>query len=181
MNGRQPMTIGDQIMRFLPATLALSLAAALTASVGHSATSPIMDPRAADLVAQGRAALAAGQTDQAIDAYEAALAIEPGSVTVTMELADANRRVGLQGKALHYYHEALERDPQNVSAIAGEGATLVEKGAMEKAKRNLARLYTLCGADCDATRQLNAAIAKGPPARVVTADAVTPTPVVSTN
>ncbi|MEO5597453.1 MAG: tetratricopeptide repeat protein [Novosphingobium sp.] len=175
------MTIGDQIMRFLPATLALSLVAALTASAGYSAPSATMDPRAADLVAQGRAALTAGQTDQAIDAFEAALAIEPGSVAVTMDLADANRRIGLQGKALHYYREALERDPQNALAIAGEGATLVEKGAMEKAKRNLARLFTLCGNNCDATRQLTAAIAKGPPARVVTAEAVTPAPVVTTN
>ena len=55
------MTIGNQIMRFLPATLALSLVAALTASVGHTAPSAVIDPRAADLVAQGRAALAAGQ------------------------------------------------------------------------------------------------------------------------
>ena len=89
--------------------------------------------------------------------------------------------MGLQGKALHYYREALERDPQNRAAISGEGAALVEKGAVEKARRNLARLQGLCGCTCPQTRDLAAAIARGPAERVVTADAVKPSPVVSTN
>jgi Tfp pilus assembly protein PilF len=175
------MTIKDQIMRYTPVAIALSLLAAVTASVGNTATPEPLDPRAAALVAQGRTALGTGQVNQAIDAFEAALTVQPGNIVIMLDLAEATRRQGLQGKALHYYREALERDPKNLTALSGEGAALVEKGAIEKAKRNLAQLEGLCGNDCDATRQLAAAIAKGPTPRVVTAEAVKPEPVVSTN
>lgn len=145
-------------MRFAPAAVALSLALTLTASMSHSAPPQPLDPRAAVLVSQGRAALASGNVEAAIDAFEAALAVQPGSTAVTLDLAEATRRQGLQGKALHYYREALERDPQNLTAISGEGAALVEKGAVEKAKRNLTRLEGLCGDSCPQTRDLAAVI-----------------------
>ncbi|MFA7586298.1 MAG: tetratricopeptide repeat protein [Novosphingobium sp.] len=168
-------------MRYTPAAVALALVAAVSASVSHSTPQLPMNPRAAALVAEGRAALESGQVDSAVDAYEAALTIQPGSATILLHLADATRRQGMQGKALHYYRAAIEQEPANVLAIAGEGAALVEKGALEKARRNLSRLKTLCGDDCDATRQLAAAIARGPVTRIVTAEAVKPEPVVSDN
>lgn len=168
-------------MRFMPAALALSVLAAVTASVGHSAPSQQMDPRAIALVSQGRAQLGAGNIDGAVDAYEAALVLQPGSPAIYLALGEATRRQGMQGKAIHYYRLALESDPKNVLAISGEGAAMVEKGAVEKARRNLARLEGLCGSDCEATRRLSAAIAQGPPVKIVTAQAVTPAPVVSEN
>jgi tetratricopeptide (TPR) repeat protein len=171
----------ELLMRYTPVALALSLLAAVTASVGYSAPPDQIDPRASSLLAQGRADLAAGRTDAAVDAFEAALVVQPGSVSVLLNLAEATRRQGMQGKALHYYREALEADPKNLAAISGEGAALAEKGAVEKARRNLARLKGMCGDSCDATRQLAAAIAKGPSVRVLTAEAVTPAPVVTEN
>lgn len=168
-------------MRYLPAALALSLLATVTTSVTNSAPPQPLDPRAALLVAEGHKMLAAGKLDAAIDAYESALVVQPGSAPVLLSLAEATRRQGMQGKALHYYRDALEADPGNLLAIAGEGAALVEKGAIEKARRNLSRLEGLCGQDCDATRQLSSAIARGPMQRVLTAEAVTPTPVVTEN
>jgi len=168
-------------MRYYPAALALSLLAGVTASVGYTAAPQPVDPRAAALIAQGRSDLVSGKLNQAIDAYEAALTIQPGSVSILLDLADATRRQGLQGKALHYYREALEADPQNLAAISGEGAALVEKGAVEKARRNLSRLQGMCGENCEATRSLAAAIAKGPQPHVITAQAVTPDPIVSDN
>ncbi len=171
----------DLLMRYTPLALALSLLAAVTASVGYSAPSDQLDPRAAALVTQGRSELAAGRTDAAVDSFEAALVVQPGSVSILLNLAEATRRQGMQGKALHYYREALEADPKNVEAISGEGAALAEKGAVEKARRNLTRLKGLCGDDCDATRRLAAAIAKGPAPRVVTAEAVKPQPIISEN
>jgi Tfp pilus assembly protein PilF len=168
-------------MRYLPAAMALSLLAAVTASVTHSAPQQPLDPRASALIAEGHKYLSAGNVDAAIDAYEAALVVQPGSSPALLSLAEATRRQGMQGKALHYYREALESDPGNLQAIAGEGAALVEKGAVEKARRNLSRLEGLCGANCDATRQLSAAIARGPMPRVLTAEAVTPKPVVTEN
>ncbi len=166
-------------MRYYPAALALALLTGVTASVGYSAQPVVMDPRAAALVAQGRAALASGQADVAVDAFESALTVQPGNVAIYLNLAEATRRQGLQGKALHYYREALEIEPQNQWAIAGEGEALIEKGALEKAKRNLVRLEGLCGASCEPSRSLAAAIAKGPSPRIVSAAAVKPVPVVT--
>src|SRR6478735_5980756 len=135
------------VMRYTPAALALSLLAAVTASVSYGAERQ-PDPRAATLVTEGRSELAAGQVQAAIDSFEAALAIDPAYTAIYLELADAARASGLQGKAIHYYREALERDPNNLAAISGEGEALLEKGAVEKARRNLAQLETLCGNQC---------------------------------
>jgi Tfp pilus assembly protein PilF len=167
-------------MRYTPAALAISLLLAVTASVGQGADRE-GDARALRLVAEGRSELAAGQVQAAIDSFEAALAIDPGFTPIYLELAEAARRQGLQGKAIHFYREALERDPGNLAAISGEGEAMLEKGAVEKARRNLARLESMCGGDCEETRQLAAALARGPQAGVLTAEAITPSPVVTQN
>jgi tetratricopeptide (TPR) repeat protein len=171
----------DLLMRYTPAALALSLLVAVTSSVSFSAPSKPLDPRASALLAQGRAELAAGRVNEAVDAYEAALTVAPGTTQILLDLAEATRRQGMQGKALHYYREALENEPGNLLAISGEGAALAEKGAIEKARRNLSRLQGLCGSNCEATRELSAAIAQGPAPRVVSAEAAKPQPVVSEN
>lgn len=168
-------------MRYTPVAVALSLVVAVSSSVIHSAPQQAMDPRATALVEEGRAAMNSGKVNEAIDSFEAALTVQPGSVPILLDLAAATRRTGLQGKALHYYREALQADPRNLTAIAGEGEALAEKGATEKANRNLARLKTLCGTDCVEARRLTAAISRGPAPRVLTAEAVTSDPVVSEN
>ncbi|WP_374405425.1 tetratricopeptide repeat protein [Pelagerythrobacter sp.] len=160
-------------MRFAPAAAALSLIVAITASVGQGAERDA-DPRAAMLVTEGRAALEADQPQRAIDAFEAALAIDPGYTAIFLDLAQASRAEGMQGKAIHYYREALVRDPGNLAAISGEGAALVEKGALEKARANLSKLTSMCGAGCAETRQLAAAIEAGPRQPVLTAEALLP-------
>jgi tetratricopeptide (TPR) repeat protein len=168
------------VMRYTPAALALSLLAAVTASVSFGADRQ-PDPRAMALVTEGRSELAAGQVQAAIDSFEAALAIDPAHTPVYLELAEAARAEGLQGKAIHYYREALERDPNNFAAISGEGEALLEKGAIDKARRNLAQLESQCGGECAETRQLAAALARGPQQTVLTAEAVTPSTVVTQN
>ncbi len=160
-------------MRFAPVAAALSLVLAMTASVGNSADRDPA-PRAALLIAEGEAALETGDTQGAIDAFEAALAVDPAYTPIFLRLAEAARADGLQGKAIRYYRETLTRDPGNLAAISGEGAALMEKGALEKARLNLAKLESLCGGDCTETKQLAAAIAAGPPERVLTAEAVMP-------
>lgn len=168
-------------MRYAPAATVLSLLAAVSSSVIHSQTPVVADPRAQALMHEGRDAAAAGNLQGAVDAFESALTVEPGNVVVLLALADATRREGLQGKALHYYRVALNSDPRNLAALAGEGVALAEKGATEKANRNLARLQTLCGKDCRETQSLAEAIARGPAQRVVTAEAAAPKPVMSDN
>jgi len=149
-------------MRFAAPAAALSLCLAITASISSAGGPGTPDPRAAGLIAQGQASLASGDTEAAIDAYEAALAVDPGYTPILVNLAEASRQQGLQGKAIAYYREALERDPGNFAAIAGEGSALVEKGAIEKAKKNLAQLQSLCGDDCPETVALQSSISRGP-------------------
>jgi tetratricopeptide (TPR) repeat protein len=159
-----PADYKELFMRFAPVAAALSLFLATTASV-TSAGERTPSPRAAELISEGRAALAQGETQAAIDAFEAAFAVDPAYAPIFLELAEAARQDGLQGKAIRYYREALARDPDNFAAISGEGEALVEKGAVEKAQRNLSRLESLCGSSCPETMALQATIAAGPPAR----------------
>ena len=105
-------------MRFAPAAAALSLAFAVTTSTGF-ASERDPAPRAAILIAEGEAALTAGDTQGAIDAFEAALVVDPAYTPLFLSLARAARADGLQGKALRYYREMLTRDPGNFAAISG--------------------------------------------------------------
>lgn len=167
-------------MRYFPAACALSLLVAVSASVGEAGTYQA-DPRAAALVSQGRAQLKAGTVDEAISSFEAALAIDPGYSAVYLNLAEAARLNGMQGKAIHYYRSAQLRDPGNLAAISGEGEALVEKGAVEKARRNLAKLESMCGTKCPETKALAGVIAAAPKPKVLTAEAVQPDPEISKN
>ncbi len=164
-------SLKETVMRFAPPSAALALVFALSASIAQSQVRE-PDPRALAMVSEGRAALAAGDTQGAIDAFEAALVVDPAQIGIYLDLAAAARAEGLQGKAIHFYRAAQERDPANFAAIAGEGQALVEKGALSAARENLTELETRCGAECAETRALAAAIAAGPP--VMTAEAVTP-------
>ena len=167
------------VMRYTPAAIALSMLAAVTASVGYGAERE-PDARAVALMAEGRAQLQAGETQAAIDSFEAALTIDPAYTNIYLDLAEASRLEGLQGKAIHYYREAQARDPENLAAISGEGEALMEKGAVEGARENLARLEDLCGTTCAETQELAAVIDRGPP-KVMTAEAVMPEDSLSAN
>jgi tetratricopeptide (TPR) repeat protein len=171
----------EYLMRFTPAAIALSLLAGVTSSIAISATGEELGPRASQLLAEGHARLTRGDINGAVDSYEAALVVQPGNPVVLVSLAEATRAQDMQGKALHYYRSALSSDPRNVLAIAGEGAALAEKGAVAKARRNLAQLQGICGTDCEATRKLAAVLNGAPARRVVHAEAVKPNPVVSEN
>ena len=167
-------------MRYYPAAIALSLLAAVSVSMGQGAT-PDVNPRVEKLLIEGRASLAAGKAQEAIDAFEAALAVQPGNTAIYLDLAQAASKEGMQGKAIHFYREALERDPNSFAALSGEGKALVDKGATEKAKRNLAKLQSLCGDSCEESKTLAAKIEHGPTPRVLTAEAVTPKAEVTQN
>lgn len=168
-------------MRYAPVALALSLIVGVNGSMGSAKVTVAADPRAETLLRDGWAMLAKGDSDGATDSFEAALAVDPGYTGTYIALAEAARKSGMQGKAIHYYREVLERDPNNVVAISGEGGAMVEKGAVEKARRNLTRLEGLCGKGCTETEQLASVIARGPAPKVVSAEAVKPEPVVETN
>ena len=142
------------------ALLALSVSTSLMAQRPDAQ----IDPRSLALLQQGRAAQAAGNLDGANDMLESALAVDPRNREAFVLLAEIARTHNLPGKAIRLYREALTLEPNDLSALRGQGEALVAKGAVEKAKANLARIQTICGkAKCNDAAILTAAIAKGPP------------------
>ncbi|WP_066661072.1 MULTISPECIES: tetratricopeptide repeat protein [unclassified Sphingomonas] len=144
------------------AAAALALLSVSTSLNAQRADDQI-DARSIALLERGKAARAAGDLDTANGLIESALAVDPRNRAGYLALAEIARAQGLPGKAIRFYREALTLEPNDQAALRGQGEAMVQKGAVERAKENLARLKTLCGNCADAT-QLAAAIAKGPPA-----------------
>jgi Tfp pilus assembly protein PilF len=171
----------ELLMRYFPVALALSLALAVSGSMGQARGTDPIDPRAGQLLAAGRMALAHGDIDAATDAFESALVVDPGYPGTLVALGDAARKAGMPGKAIHYYRVALDRNANDLAALGGEGGAMAEKGALAKARDDLTRLEGLCGKACPEARALTDAIARGPAPKVVSAEAVKPQPVVQSN
>lgn len=159
-------------MRFVPVVLAavLALASASSAVQGQKPDAQI-DARSVALLDQAKAARASGSLDQATDLLETALAVDPKNRRAFHELAEIAKVQGLPGKAIRFYREALELEPNDVTALAGQGDALVQKGAVLKAQENLAKLKRICSANCPEEGRLAALIAKGPPPAVLSAQA----------
>jgi Tfp pilus assembly protein PilF len=127
-------------MRFVPPALAAALGlAALSTAVQGQKPDTQVDPRSVTIVAQARAAQSAGNLEQANDLLETALAVDPKNRAAFLALADIAKAQGLPGKAIRFYREALELEPNDVAALAGQGDALVQKGAVVKAQENLAK------------------------------------------
>jgi len=157
-------------MRFSPAALALSVVLfAVSSSVEGQRPDDQIDARSLALLAQGQAAYRAGNLSGAEDLIETALAVDPRNRGAYVALGAVATAQKLPGKAVRFYREALSVEPNDVGALSGEGIALVQKGAVEPARANLQRIRTLCKAECPAAVTLAAAIAKGPPVAVVTA------------
>ncbi len=159
-------------MRFGPIAIGLSLmlAATSSSSFGQRPDDQI-DPRSLAIAADAEVARKAGGFERATDLFETALAVDPRNRAAFIGLAEIARAQGLQGKAIRLYGEALQIEPSDRAALAGQGAAMVEKGAVERAKMNLARLRKLCKPDCPEAKLLAATIAKGPPAGLASAQA----------
>ncbi len=169
----------ETIMRFTPASLALAALFATVSSVGISQRPDAqIEPLSLEWLKKGEAAAGSGDLVAATDALETALAVDPRNRGAYLALGKVARQQGLQGKAIRYYREALLLDPTDVQALAGQGQAMVEKGAVAKARENLAQVRNLCKGDCAAATQLSAAIDKGAPPMVLTAKDVTAVPTV---
>lgn len=167
-------------MRFSPAAIALSLAFATVSSVGYGqAPSPDLKPRSVLFYERGVAAQQAGDFDGAIDSFETALAVDPRNGNAYIALAEISDERGLHGKAIRFYREALALDPNDLEAIAGQGESMANKGAIEKAKQNLARLETLCHGSCEQAGRLATVIERRSAQGVRSAQAVQPNPTIS--
>lgn len=168
-------------MRFTPASIALAAVLTTVSSMGLTQRPDSqISPLSVEWQKAGEAARRTGNYQAANDALESALAVDPRNRTAYIELAEVARAQGLQGKAIRLYREALLLEPNDVGALVGQGEAMVEKGAIAKAKENLAQAQSLCKTGCAGVGQLAAAIEKGPPATVLSAKDAVPAPKVAT-
>jgi Tfp pilus assembly protein PilF len=153
----------ETLMRLTPPAIALAALFATVSSVSHGQRPLVtVNARSLMLQRQGEQAAAAGQFEAANDALESALAVDPGNRGAFLSLANVASRQGLNGKSIRLYREALLLEPDDVVALAGQGAAMAAKGALGKARENLARVNSLCVKRCVQQEQLAAAIARGP-------------------
>ena len=157
-------------MRLTPIALTVAIALGTMASSGQSQRpDDQIDARSVALAQQGEALIAAGQHQEATDILESALAIDPRNRNAYIALARAAQLQKLPGKAIKLYNEALALEPNDLTALAGQGEALVQRGAVERAKRNLEKIKGVCRNSCPQATTLAAVIAKGPPAEVMAA------------
>lgn len=162
-------------MRLSPIAVSLAVGLATFASIGHGQRpDDQIDPRSLALTQQGQALTASAQYDAAIDALETALVVDPRNRAAYLGLARVAQGQKLPGKAVGLYEEALNLEPNDPTALAGQGEALVQRGAVERAKQNLEKLKSVCKDPCPQAETLASIIAKGPPVEVATAN--TPTP-----
>lgn len=166
-------------MRFSPAAIALSLTFAMLSSVSVG-KKPDYDisPQSVALVKAGDEAMKASKAEEAIDWYQSALAVDPRNRDAYVAMARAVKSQGLDGKAIGFYRLALELDPNDQVALSEQGAAMADKGAVEQAKANLARLKMLCKNDCAPAEQLAIAITRAGQKPSLQASAVEIKPVV---
>jgi tetratricopeptide (TPR) repeat protein len=138
------------------ATVALALPA-----VGQRADDQIL-PKSAEFQRQGEELLAAGKLEQAEDALEAALTVDPRNRWAFVDIAKVAERQHLFGMAVRMTNKALLLEPNDPNAIAVQGEAMVELGATARAQANLQKLHTICAKGCPQLTQLSSAITRGP-------------------
>jgi tetratricopeptide (TPR) repeat protein len=162
----------EMLMRLTPIALASAIALATFASAGQGQRpDDQLDARSVTLARQAQDLAVAGKYEEATDTLETALAIDPRNRGAYIGLAKVALGQKLPGKAIKFYGEALALEPNDLTALAGQGEAMVQRGAVERAKQNLDRIKGLCKEGCPEATRLAAAIAKGPPPQIVTAEA----------
>ena len=157
-------------MRLTPIALTIAIALATVASAGQGQKpDDQIDPRSTALASQAQTLAGQARYQEATDLYESALVVDPRNRQAYIGLARAAQGQKLPGKAVKFYLEALKLEPNDLAALAGQGEAFVQRGAVERAKKNLERIRTLCKGPCPQADSLASAIAKGPPVEVMTA------------
>lgn len=157
-------------MRYLSVAAAVGLTLlSISTSLSGQRPDDQIDARSVALLEKGKVARAAGNLQGATDLIETALVVDPRNRPAFVELAEIARAQNLPGKAIRLYREVLILEPNDLAALKGQGEAMVQKGAVERARENLAKIQKLCPRTCAEGTTLAAAIAKGPP--VVSASA----------
>jgi Tfp pilus assembly protein PilF len=119
-------------------------------------------PLSLQMMKAGEAQLAQGKLQAATDSFESALAADPRNRRAYLGMARAAEAEGLPGKAVRFYREALEIDPNDLATLELQGVALVERGAKARAEANLERMKKICSGPCPQAERLSAAITRGP-------------------
>jgi len=150
-------------MRALPKLLLIGVTGlALAAPVSGQRADDQINPRSVQLMHQGEALMGSGKLEQAEDALETALAVDPRNRWAFVDLARVAEKQHLFGKAIRMTNKALLIEPNDVDAIAVQGEAMVELGAVAKAQGNLQKLQGICRQGCPQVAQLSGAITRGP-------------------
>ena len=132
-------------MRPLPRLLLIGFAGLALARAGRRPARRRPDsPKSVELQHQGEALLAAGKFEQAEDALETALAVDPRNRWAFVDLARVAEKQHLFGKAIRMTNKALLIEPNDPDAIAVQGEAMVELGATARAQANLQKLQAIC-------------------------------------
>ena len=92
------------------------------------------------------------------------LTVDPRNRTAFVVMARVAQKQKLFGQAIRFTNKALALEPRDLDALAVQGESMVELGAMPRARENLAKLQKLCPSGCRQLATLTAAISRGPTA-----------------
>jgi tetratricopeptide (TPR) repeat protein len=98
---------------------------------------------AQDNVAAARKAAQAGRLDEAIRAYEQAIAASPESGFLFRDVADIEAKQGKTDAALQHYRKSIELDPADVSSRVHVAEILEARGDVEAAMAMYTEAYGL--------------------------------------
>jgi tetratricopeptide (TPR) repeat protein len=138
-------------------------AVSIAAPVAGQRPDDQINPRSVELMHQGQSLMAAGKLEDAENALETALAVDPRNRWAYVDIARVAEKQHLYGKAVLMTDKALLIEPNDPDAIAVQGEAMVEMGATARAQQNLQKLQQICGAKgCPQVSQLSTAISRGP-------------------
>ena len=153
----------ERLMRSFSRLVIIGFAGlALAAPISAQRSDDQIAPKSVDLQRQGKALLGAGKLEQAEDALETALAVDPRNRWAFVDLARVAEKQHLFGKAIRMTNKALALEPNDPDAIAVQGEAMVEMGATARAQANLQKLQSICVKGCPQIAMLSAAISRGP-------------------
>ncbi|HEX8412957.1 MAG TPA: tetratricopeptide repeat protein [Sphingomicrobium sp.] len=138
------------------------VASALAAPVVGQKRDDDIAPKSVDLLRQGQELYSAGKFNEATDALETALAVDPRNRMAFVSLARVATAQKLFGKAIRLTNKALLLDPNDPNAISVQGQAMVQLGAVARAQANVQKLKAICPQGCAQLAELSAAVSKGP-------------------
>jgi Flp pilus assembly protein TadD len=114
-----------------------------------------------DSFAVGKKAIEDKKWQQAVDAFNKVVVVDPTNADAYNYLGFANRWLDKYPEAFAAYNKALTLEPTHKGALNYSGIAYLKSGQKAKAQEQLAKLTQLC-AQCEETTQLAQAIASAP-------------------